>query len=116
MKLLDRAAILGADDLKTEDVEVKEWGGAVRVRMLTGAERDAFGKSLIVDGKPDPTGYRAKLLARCVIGEDGKPLFTEADIGALNGKANQALERVFAVADRLNAINTAAVETAENNS
>ena len=40
MSLLSAAEILAADDLPTEDVEVSEWNGTVRVRALTGAERD----------------------------------------------------------------------------
>ena len=40
--LLNRSAILDAEDLKHEDVEVAAWGGTVRVRMMTGAERDEF--------------------------------------------------------------------------
>ena len=116
MKLLDKAAILGADDLRTEDVPVEEWGGAVRVRTMTGAERDAFGKSMLgADGKVDPANYRAKLLAKCIVGEDGKPLFSEADIEAMNSKSNAAIERVFKAADRLNSISEAAVEAAVKN-
>lgn len=113
--LLNKEAILGASDLKTEDVEVAEWGGSVRVRNMTGAERDAFGASLMVDGKIDPKGYRVKLLARCIVDENGASLFSEADIDALNGKSNQALERVFAVADRLNSVGEVAVEAQVKN-
>ena len=39
LELLDRATILAADDLRHVDVDVPEWGGVVRVRSLTGAER-----------------------------------------------------------------------------
>ena len=33
MTLLSKTAILTANDLQTEDIEVPEWGGAVRVRL-----------------------------------------------------------------------------------
>ena len=33
MTLLSKTAILAAQHLQTEDVEVPEWGGAVRVRV-----------------------------------------------------------------------------------
>ena len=39
--MLDRNAILGADDLGREVVDVPEWAGSVQVRGLTAAERDA---------------------------------------------------------------------------
>ena len=47
MSLLSKTAILTANDLQTEDVEVPEWGGAVRVRSFTGRERDAFESSMV---------------------------------------------------------------------
>ena len=47
MTLLSKTAILTANDLQTEDVEVPEWGGAVRVRSFTGRERDAFESSMV---------------------------------------------------------------------
>lgn len=116
MPLLDKSAILGAKDLVSEDVPVPEWGGDVRVRTMTGTERDAFGVAIIDStGKFDRVGYRAKLLSRCIVGEDGQPLFTEADIAALGAKSNKAIERVFVVADRLNALGDDKVQDAEKN-
>ncbi len=47
MNLLPRDLIDGADDLPVEDVEVPEWGGAVRLRTLTGSERDGFEASVV---------------------------------------------------------------------
>ncbi len=41
-KFLSASDILGAVDIVSEDVEVAEWGGWVRVQGLTGAQRDAF--------------------------------------------------------------------------
>ena len=42
-KFLDKAEILAQDDLKTEDVQIPEWGDAwVRVRTLNASERDHF--------------------------------------------------------------------------
>ena len=35
MALLTRDEILAADDIKTEDVEVPEWGGDVRVSVMS---------------------------------------------------------------------------------
>ena len=47
MTYLSRDAILQREDIKTEDVEVPEWGGTVRVRGMSGVQRDAF------RGQPD---------------------------------------------------------------
>lgn len=115
--LLTRDAILAAQDLKTEDVPVEEWGGTVRVRMLTGAERDAFGASLLdpKTGKPNMRDYMTKLLARCIVGEDGQALFAPDEVALLGAKSSTALQRVYAVAERLNSMSAASAEAAEGN-
>lgn len=53
MTVLTREAILSADDLPAETVDVPEWGGKVRIRTMTGSERDAFESSLIGTGGKD---------------------------------------------------------------
>lgn len=119
MSLLTREQILKADDLPYEDVEVPEWGGVVRVRTLTGAERDAWEQSIITmqaNGKKAPTmqrrldNLRAKLVARCLIDDAGARLFTDKDIAALGQKSAAALSRVFEVAQRLNGLTENDVE------
>ncbi|MFE3382837.1 hypothetical protein [Streptomyces anulatus] len=39
---LSAEQILDADDLAIEDVPVPEWGGTVRVKGMSGTERDRF--------------------------------------------------------------------------
>lgn len=120
MKTLTKAEIVGKVDIRTEIVEVPEWGGAVAVRELTGAERDAFEASLMktdAEGKrtADLSNMRAKLCAVCMVdGETGDRLFSDAELGELANKSAVALNRVFAVAQRLNGMG--AVEDVEKNS
>ena len=109
--MLTRDAILGASDLKTEDVMVPEWGGVVRVRMMTARDRDSYESSFlsvqngkVVQNMDGIRLARARLLALTVVGEDGKPLFTESDVEALAGKSAAAVQRVFEVAQRLNKV------------
>jgi hypothetical protein len=114
--LLTRDAILQAQDLQHEDVAVPEWGGTVRVQMMTGTQRDALGAALIgPDKKPRMDTYRVRLLAACIVGEDGRPLFGPDEIEMLGGKSSIALDRVYAVAERLNGGGEQAVEAAEGN-
>jgi hypothetical protein len=114
--ILNRDAILSAQDLPHEDVQVSEWGGAVRVRMMTGAERDALANAFVgADGKPDMSGYRQRLLAATMIDEAGQRLFTADDLAAIGSKSAAALDRVFAVADRINQLGGVAVEAATGN-
>lgn len=115
MGLLTKAAILAAEDLKHEDVPVQEWGGTVRVRTMTGTQREAFGASLMVDGKSDMGTFRVKLVVACVVGEDGEQLFTPEDVEALSLKSGAALERVFSAASKLNGMAADSVESAQGN-
>lgn len=120
MTLLSKSAILAADDLKTEDVEVPEWGGTVRVRAFSGRERDEFEASLVrgdgKDRKVDLTNMRARLVALTVVDETGQKLFTHDDVDLLGAKSGAALDRVFAVAQKLNGLSGADVEELTKNS
>jgi len=40
--MLDKSTILAAKDLRTTDIEVPEWGGTVRVKAMSGREREQF--------------------------------------------------------------------------
>jgi len=120
MGLLTREEILQAEDLPTEDVEVPEWGGTVRVRTLAGYERDRFEESITEQqGKRAriiADNLRAKLVALSVIGADGQRLFDEGDVRALGEKSAKALDRVFAVAQRLSGISDRDVDELVGNS
>lgn len=116
MTLLNRDAILAAQDLKFEDVDVPEWGGPVRVRVMTGAERDSYSNDLLdASGKFDAKAYRAKLLARCLVDDTGARLFTDDQVIELQNKSAAVIDRLFSVADRINGVNNAAVDEAAKN-
>ena len=117
---LTRDAILAAAALKTEEVDVPEWGGVVLVRELRGRERDEWEASLAVQrGKqmvPDVANMRAKLVARSIVGGDGEPVFTQQDVAALGELSAAALDRVFEVASRLSGLDEKDLEAASGNS
>lgn len=108
MAYLGKAEILAAADLQYDDVSVPEWGGTVRVRGLTGRERDAFEAAVTSakgkDVKLNLQNVRARLVALSVVDADGARIFDERDIGALGEKSAQALERVFQAAMRLSGL------------
>ena len=111
---LTREQILQADDLKTESVEVVEWGGMVLMRGLTGTERDALEGSMIeIRGKSRQLkleNIRAKLVAMTIVDEAGKRLFSDEDVRELGHKSASALQRVFEVAQRLSGLRAEDVE------
>lgn len=107
--LLTRDQILGAEDRKYEDIHVPEWGGTVRVRALSGVERDAY-EAGIVQLRGDGTrrftlqNARARLAALSICDVEGNRVFTEQDVQALGEKSAAALERVFDAARRLSGL------------
>lgn len=116
MTLLNRDQILTADDLPTEDVEVPEWGGTVRLRALTGTERDAFEVSVAGDGKKNLSNLRARLVALSVVDDKGERLFTDADVKKLGLKSAAALDRLFDKARHLSGLDEDDVEELAGNS
>lgn len=115
MALLSKLAILNAEDLKHEDVEVKQWGGTVRVRVMTGTERDEFRAMLASEEGSVPVGkFSAALLAATCIDETGARLFTLEDVEQLQEKSAASLDAPAAVAMRLNGLGGAAVDEAKN--
>lgn len=117
--LLTRDQILQADDLRSEDVPVPEWGGVVRVRGLTGTQRDAFESDVVVmngrDVQRNTRNIRARLVALTVVDEEGKRLFTHQDVEALGNKSARALDRVFSAASSLSGLSDADVEELAEN-
>lgn len=108
-KYLNKAEILAQDDLKYEDIQIPEWGGAwVRVRTLNASERDRFEASMVERrGKSMHTNMenvRARLCLLCLVDENGDRLFQEEDTFPLGGKSAAALDRIFTVAQRLNGL------------
>lgn len=116
MGTLTREAILSADDLKTEDVDVPEWGGSVTVRALTATGRDAMFRQIVgADGKMDQTRYHGALVASSVIDDGGDLLFSLTDAEALGNKSAAALHRVSSVAARLSGLANDSVDEAAKN-
>jgi len=120
MSYLTRQQILDADDLKTEEVNVPEWGGVVVVKAMTGTERDAFEASTVDTRNPEKRTFeniRAKLVSRTVIDPDTKKrLFTVADIEVLGKKSAAALDRIYTVSSKLSKVSADDVEELLKNS
>lgn len=119
--ILNRAAILAANDLATVTVDVSEWGGAVIIRSMTGAQRDAYETSLMTKDASgrytiDTENMRAKLVIFTAVDETGTPLFTLDDLPALASKSAAVIERLFVAAQRINGLSKDAVADAEKNS
>ncbi len=114
--MLNKEAILSANDLPRELVEVPEWGGDIYVSTLNGTARDAFEQSMQgKKNKPNLDNVRARFAVLTICDEDGTRLFTDADAKALGEKSAAALDRVFAVAQRLNGFSSQDAEELAKN-
>jgi len=117
MTYLTKAEILAADDAKFAEVDVQEWGGKVRVRTISGTERDQFDEYQDTVGKKGVRlGTRAFFCAMTICDETGKRTFDPKDVESLGKKSIAALDRVFTVSLRLNGIGNDAIEERGKNS
>lgn len=105
---LSREAILAASDYKVEVVDVPEWGGQVKVKGLTGRERDEFEAGMFVrrgrEMVRDTANLRARLVVLTALDEAGNPLFQRDDVKELGEKAGSALDRIYEAAAKLSGI------------
>ena len=103
---LSRDAILGADDLPVEEIDIPEWGGKVYVRTLSGRERDRLEESIQTGRgkgrKVSLANLRARVASMVLSDAEGNRMFTDQDAEALGGKSASALDRIMEVGMKLN--------------
>lgn len=113
---LDRDEILDFDDIKVEVVPVPEWGAnaAVRLKVLSAAERDAFEASTVTmkggKQKPNLANLRARLVARCMVDGKGERVFQSGDVARLGNKSSKALDRLFTKCQEINGFSDKDIE------
>lgn len=107
-------AILAADDIEYREEEVPEWHGKVRIKALSGKDRDAYEASLLVQRGNriirDGRNARAKLVAHALVDATGQRLFTDQQANALGDKALAPLDRLFDVVSEMSKLTEADVE------
>jgi len=118
---LSRDQILHARDEQVEVVHVPEWGGYVRVRGMSGSQRDAFEESIFTrdgngDREFDGHDFKAKFVARVIVDDHGTRMFTSEDVGKLTQRSARALQRVFDVGARLSGMSKEDIRSLEGNS
>jgi hypothetical protein len=116
--LLNKDQILQADDVEYRDVPVPEWGGTVRLKAITGADRDQYEMSMArarEKGNLDKANFRAVLLSRSICDEGLRPIFQPRDIYELGKKNARILDKLFDVAAELAGIREADKEEVEEN-
>lgn len=130
--LLTKQDILGAKDLKREEVGVPEWApegvipeeAKVLVRELNAREGELVSQWFREETKKDPRvqadpkllndenfrpstmpfNYRARVCALGVINEDGTRMFSDAELEVLGERNNEPVNRVYEAIMRLSGI------------
>ena len=119
MQFLTKGDILSVEDMPKEIVDVPEWGGAVYVRSMSASERDTFEQSVSLGSNGSVTrnlnNIRARLAVLCLCDESGNRMFEDAEAETLGRKSAAALDRIFEVARRLNALTDSDVEELRKN-
>lgn len=128
MALLNRNQILEAKDIKTKDIEVKEWGGTIRIKQLSAKEynditmnmvniRKMAAKQLSSKKNADENledaineiaikNQKILLLIKSIVDENMKPLFSEADMELLYQKNTNVIDKIIAEIEEFNAVST----------
>jgi hypothetical protein len=105
-KFLSKQEIVSADDSGYEDVPVPEWGGWVRVKKLTAAERgqiEAAQVKVDKEGESHFDGSKLRELfaqAAIVDPNTGVRLFSAKELHLLSAKSAAAMDRVYEAATR----------------
>lgn len=97
-------------------VTVPELGGEVRIRTLTGEDFDRARKSWQgKGGAVDENGLAARFVVVGVCDDEGKPLFTDRDLDAVNRLPSRVLMRLFRAVQDHNGLGQADAEEAVGN-
>jgi Phage tail assembly chaperone, TAC len=113
---LTKELILAAGRSKPVSKTIAALGGEVLIKRLTAEQAEDYYES--VQGPPDAKGERAfvskssraKLIALCVVGEDGAPLFIAEEANALDAPV---VQEIFEACQEVNGLNKTAVEDAK---
>jgi hypothetical protein len=111
MASMDRAALLAACGVRAAEDRDIPGVGRIRLREMSGADRDRYFAALLGAPRvqhqghevPNPVGLRALVVAMTLVGPDGAPMFASAE-EANAALRPEAIDAIFAVAARLNAI------------
>lgn len=112
MGLLNRDAVLKVTDTVTKDIPVPEWGGSLRVRTMTVAERNDFARRASSEDKVSVAAWLVSVLA---VDENNKPLFKAEDVPEIERRNFRAVDRVVQAILEVNGISEKKVEEAAKN-
>ena len=114
MSLLSKNEIKEIDDLPSKTVEIPEWGGSIKLRMMTTKSRMDFEKKQ--SQVKTNEGVVVLLVLYSCVDEDGNRLFSDDDYDFLASRSPKALMTLFETATELNSLSRSGLEDKAKNS
>ena len=114
MSLTAEQILAARGRLRSELVPCPELGGDIRIREMTGAEREEW-ESLYTGGMAERHHIRAATVCLTAVDDEGKRLFRDDQITEIAELPARVLIRLADVAIRLSGLTPDAVEEAEKN-
>lgn len=112
--VLSKQDVFSAEDCTYENITISEWGGDVRIKVMSIEEQIKF-ETLNREKKSDNELVFA-LLSQCCVDENGEHLFNDADIEELNKKSSTPVLKLFNACLKLNTMSKTALEDQAKNS
>lgn len=101
------------------EVEIKGLNDKIRLKSLSGTERNGLVGKVDAQGNPvgdfDPMKLQLKLLVKCIVDENGKRIFDDADTSVVEALPAKVLDRLTHEASRLNGLDDAAINNQVQN-
>lgn len=110
-KVLRFEDIMAADDIKTEVVEVPEWGGDILVKVFTKAEQLEIRRNARIPGTDDIDTEVFERLA--FLAGVADPVISPEQYTLLMEKSSSAIERIMSAIISINAMGEDAVDEKE---
>lgn len=117
--VVSKDAFIKNDDAEYSDVDIPAWGGKVRLKSMTGTQRDKYYADVFDDGEVKGelglTHMQTYILALSLCDENGNLWFQnpEEGIEILKHKNAASLEKAYRAAMKLNGIDVEAIERAQ---
>ncbi len=112
--LLNKQQIKEANDLPTKVVSMPEWGGDVRIRMMSAKHQMEFQKLNVAEASE--INVVVSLLIFSCVDDKNQLVFTEEDRGFLEDKSISSLLKLFNEAINLSVLSQQEIENKAKNS
>ncbi len=106
--MLSKEQIFAAPDLEYRMVAIPEWGGEVRIKVMSIAEQIKF-EDLNMK-KKDNSELVFAMLSQCCIDEKGDHLFDDEDLKELSKKSSAPILHLFNACLELNTMSKKALD------